>query len=130
MEDKSIFIPHKRNDVLLHNLHREVVKINNKFYKTSSVIFHHGNDIESGHYTNKVFNNGSWFNVSDELIEKNVNWWNYAENAYIIFLERCLDHDSTIAVNGKHRKLSFISVTDTNSSSNLQFKEAVTATTS
>lgn len=70
-------------------MHKEVVSINNKFYKVSSAIFHHGKSIENGHYTNMIYNNNIWFRVNDESIQPNAVWPEFVKDVYMIFLEEC-----------------------------------------
>ena len=72
IEIRGIQYPRKLKDILLHNLHKEEVLINKKMYNVSSVFFHHGESAAHGHYTNIIFNNGSWYSVNDEIIQKNV----------------------------------------------------------
>lgn len=72
----------------MNNLQNEVVSINKKLYKVSSVIFHHGQSIEHGHYTNMIYKNGIWFKVSDTLIQSNALWPENVKDVYMIFQEQ------------------------------------------
>ena len=62
------------------------IVINKKKYKVINGIFHHGNTLQCGHYTNMLRKNQQWFKVSDNDIKK-APWPKGAKDAFILFLE-------------------------------------------
>ena len=76
----------KITNLKLNNLDNETVIINKKHYKIVSAIFHHGNSIQSGHYTCILRDNGYWLKVNDSQITR-THWPLNSEDVYLIFLE-------------------------------------------
>lgn len=64
-----------------------IILINKQRYKVVSGIFHHGNTIYLGHYTNMLCQGNNWIKVSDLSFCKK-SWPRGAKDAYILFLER------------------------------------------
>ena len=76
----------KITDLKLNNLDKETVIINEKHYKIISAVFHHGNSIESGHYSCILRENEYWLRVNDLQITR-AAWPINSKDVYLIFLE-------------------------------------------
>ena len=76
----------KITNLKLNNLDKETFIINKKHYKIRSAIFHHGNSIESGHYTCILRENEYWLKVNDLQISRTA-WPINSKDVYLIFLE-------------------------------------------
>lgn len=59
-----------------------------KMYKIINVIFHYGENINSGHYTNMIRAKASeQISIDDSKVDK-CNWARNAKNAYIFSLKK------------------------------------------
>ncbi|KAL7289419.1 hypothetical protein TKK_0016617 [Trichogramma kaykai] len=81
----------KIRDFHLINPLNEIIKLNEKKYRVSSVKFHIGVDGERGHYICMIRgqrNDGTdiWLEVNDEVISE-TNWSTLEKNAYLIFMK-------------------------------------------
>ncbi|KAL7290835.1 hypothetical protein TKK_0015571 [Trichogramma kaykai] len=71
----------------INGITKAVVKIQDKKFKVSGGIFHHGKKFPEGYYTNSLRINNHWYHVHDEKVQKNL-WPRSSNNVYILFLER------------------------------------------
>lgn len=66
--------------------------IGTNLYNVSSAIFHHGNDLCKGHFTNMLrdrkIKKSKWIYVNDEVI-LHKPWPRGSKDAYMFFLEQC-----------------------------------------
>lgn len=76
----------KYNNLKIKNVPQDTVSIGNKHYKVINGIFHHGNSISSGHYTNMLRDKNKWLQINDLQVEPSL-WPSYAQDAYLLFLE-------------------------------------------
>ncbi|KYN50409.1 hypothetical protein ALC57_00046, partial [Trachymyrmex cornetzi] len=67
------------------------VYIGEGLYRVCSAIYHHGNSVETGHYTNMLkvvkTNKSEWIYVSDQTVLRK-QWPRGSKDAYIFFLEK------------------------------------------
>ena len=82
-KDDQIFkiTNYKINEVL-----KTIIVINKQRYTVISGIFHYGNSVELGHYTNMLRKDKHWIEVSDSSVCQKP-WPKSAKNAYLFFLE-------------------------------------------
>lgn len=83
-DDKSTS---KITNFRINNIPKAKISIEKKIYKVISGIFHHGNSIANGHYTNMLRKENNWLKVYNSFINKKP-WPKGAKDAYILFLER------------------------------------------
>jgi len=82
--NKLIKIPQKFN---LSTIPTTKVLIAEQQYKVMNAIFHHGSDIEQGHYTSMCREDRSWIEIDDAQIKKK-QWPRGAKDIYILFLQK------------------------------------------
>lgn len=85
VKDRIVF---KRDNFTLTNSMNDIISINDLSFKIVSIVFHHGSNIESGHYTNILKNsNGYWYQIDDQNVQplKTLDTLKYAN---LIFLEK------------------------------------------
>ena len=63
----------KLSNCKITNIPNTYINIDNKIYKVSNAIFHHGNSIDEGHYTNMLRKNNTWIRVDDLNEKKKTN---------------------------------------------------------
>ena len=83
-KDSQIF---KITNYKINEVPKTIIVINKQRYTVISAIFHHGNSIELGHYTNMLRKDKHWIKVSDSCFCKKP-WPKGAKDAYIFFLKR------------------------------------------
>jgi len=77
----------ERINTKFSNFNPECVLIDNQRFKVKSVVRHHGNTINSGHYTSLVNYNNQWWECNDETITRLTNFDNTLKDVYLLILE-------------------------------------------
>ena len=78
-------IVRKINNIQIRNLDKVV--INKNHYNVMSVLFHHADNIKSGHYTSMLCVNDNYLKV-DYLQVHRTSWPENSKAVYLIFLEK------------------------------------------
>ncbi|KAI5699214.1 hypothetical protein M8J76_012092 [Diaphorina citri] len=79
---------HKITDFKLNALPSTVLKIaNNLKYTLKSAIFHHGDQIESGHYTAMLKDGAGYIRANDNVVKKE-RWPNGSKDVYMVIMEK------------------------------------------
>lgn len=100
-------------ELLIHNINDEYL-VNNSLFKIVSIIFHHGSSIESGHYTCIVKNNGSWYSINDNHVQR-LSILPTLKDVYLIILEKSIDHCENVdLIENKNKKSDILQSYDKN----------------
>ncbi|KAL7290686.1 hypothetical protein TKK_0015440 [Trichogramma kaykai] len=70
----------------INQVTKSIIKIQNKQFKVSGAIFHHGKNFPEGYYSNMLRIQKHWIFVKDQCVQKK-SWSRSSNNVYIVFLE-------------------------------------------